>query len=433
MLWSICKQILNRKKSNGWILLALLLVFCLIWFMVDFFFVLEYNKSLTSHRDLNNTYYIELGTLAKTLPEYKEAEAEPSAGIANLYRIVNRIKEYPDVESVALCQSFSSLPGVGSYNGSEYRSATDSTKRAGIQRITFIPEEDYFRAFRHTSNQGKAISLTDFDWGNPSAVLISQMVAERLFPGESAIGKTIETSYKSPDAPRDQHLVVGVLDDLKRFNYNRPQGIIFFPQRISEQNYNYIYIAIRSKEHIPASRFIPAFKKQMSSNLRVGNYYLKNVKSLVAMEKETNNAMTNMVRSLSGLMLFFLINITLCVLGTFWYRVNVRKEEVGIRRAMGSNEAGIKKLFVLEGIILLTLILIPAMIIESQFIAAGLISTLGQSNSSYGDYLPDHTIVRFLITNAITWLLLAAIVVLAIWYPARSASRIKPVEALKDE
>lgn len=431
MLWNICKQIFNRKKSNGWIVLALLLVFCLTWFIVDFFFVLGYNKRLVSHRDMNNTYYIEVGTLAKNLPEYSEDEASPTASITNLYRMVSRIKDYPDVESVALCEGFYSLPGGGSYRASTYRDVNDTTKTSGAQILQFIPEEDYFRVFRHTSDKGQPFSLRDFDWGDPSTVIITRMVADQLFPGESAIGKVIE--HDGEDPPREQLRVVGVIDDVKRFYYNRPEGAIFIPRRITEENYSYIYIAVRSKENISASRFIADFKKQMSAELRVGNYYLKNVKSIIAIEKGNNYALANMIRSISGLMFFFLINIALCILGTFWYRVNIRKEEIGIRRAMGANEGGVRKLFIMEGILLLTLILIPAIIIEYQFVAAGVISTLGQSAMSYGDYLPDHTLIRFLITNAITWLLLAAIVVLAICFPAMSASRMKPVEALHYE
>jgi ABC-type lipoprotein release transport system permease subunit len=68
-----------------------------------------------------------------------------------------------------------------------------------------------------------------------------------------------------------------------------------------------------------------------------------------------------------------------------------------------------------------------------QFVYADLIETLGRDIKSYGDYLPDHAVLRFLITNLTTWLLMAGMVTLAIWYPTRSASRIKPVDALRDE
>ncbi len=436
MIRSLFKQLINRKKSNGWLLLALLFVFCLTWYMVDFFFVLAYNQSLISHRDLHNTYYLDITTLPKKHPEYKEAEEDRSLQVDNIYRIINRIKENPDVESVALCFDNSSLPGTGSYNNTTYRNPEDTIKTASVQRIIFAPEEDYFKVFHHTAdNEKKNVSVKDFDFGDPSAIIITQIVADQLFPGESPVGKIIEMNYKRPDFPRVQNRVVGVIDDLKRFDYNRPHGVGFFPQRLGDENYGQTRIVIRTRKNTSPNDFIAAFKKEMSAKLRVGNFYLKNIQSGVQVEKNTvyRFGMTNYIRIRTALMTFFLISIILCMLGTFWYRVNIRREEIGIRRAMGSNTGNIRQLFITEGLLLLTLIVPLAMLIEIQFIHAGLIQTLGKSRESYGDFLPDHTILRFLITNAITWLLMAATVVLAIWYPAHSASRIKPVDALRDE
>ena len=51
----IFTQIWNKRRSNGWLFVELLLVFCLLWYIVDFFFVLEYNRALPSCRDINHT------------------------------------------------------------------------------------------------------------------------------------------------------------------------------------------------------------------------------------------------------------------------------------------------------------------------------------------------------------------------------------------
>ncbi|MDR0748902.1 MAG: ABC transporter permease [Tannerellaceae bacterium] len=436
MLRIIWKQIVNRRKSNGWILLELLCVFCLAWYIVDFFFVLEYNRSLASHRDVRNTYRIDVGTLPASHAGYDTASAAPPAAIAHLQRVVARIKEYPDVESAGLCLGDYSLPGTGSFNGSTYRSAQDTLKTISIQRINFIAEEDYFKVFRHTSGRGgRPVSLADYDWGAPGVALVTRIVAETLFPGEEAVGKIIESTWVSPEYPREQYRIAGVTDDLKRFNYSRPHGVVFFPARIDESNYLYVSIAVRSRGHIPAARFMKEFRQQMSAPLRIGNYYLKNMASLVQVEAGTNYSfgITNTIRMHAALMAFFLVTVALCVLGAFLYRVNVRREEIGIRRAMGAGNHGIRWMFILEGLLLLSIAAIPAMIIEVQFISAGLIDTLGKHDMSPGDYLPDNGLLRFLITNLVTWLTLAGIIVPAILYPAWRAGRITPVEALRDE
>ena len=433
MLRIIFKQLLNRWKKNIWLALELLLVFCLVWYMVDYFFVLAYNKNLSSYRDTHNTYMLDIGTFSEKNPGYDTDAAEPAVALANFRRIIDRLKEYPEIESVAIAQH-SSFPELGSFSGSEYRNPEDTTRIASVQHCTFAPEGDYLKVFRHTADRGrKQVFLTDYDWGEPSHVLITRMMAEVLFSGEPATGKIIESTYKHPDHPRKQLRVAGVIDDVKRFDYLRPYSVIFIPERLTESNYLSMMIGFRIKGNIPAADFIPAFKKEMGGPLQVGNFYLRDIRYFPKIEQETNAYMTNEIRVRTAIMSFFSLCVFLCVLGTFWYRVNMRREEVGIRRAMGADTYAIRKLFLLEGLLLLSLIVLPAMLIEMQFVYAGLIDTLGQGSRSYGDYLPDHTAVRFLITNGITWLLMSAIITLAIWYPAHSASRVKPVDALRDE
>lgn len=435
MIQIIWKQLLNQRKKNIWIALELLLIFCLVWYMVDFFFVLGYNLSLTSHRDNKNTYMLQMATFSPNHPDYSETEAEPTAGLANFHRIINRLKEHPDIETVAIAPGYDSFPETGSNSETEYRELNDTTNVASAQFIRFMPEEDYLKVFHHTTDNGKkAVSVADYDWNDPSHVLVNRMMAEKLFPGQSAVGKTIERTYSAPDAPRGQYKIMGVVDDVKRLPFLRPNAMIFRTERLSEDNFAWAVIAFRTKDNKPSTQFASAFKKEMSSKLRIGNYYLQNVSAFTDMASDLSyrSGTTNTIRLRTALMVFFLASIFLCVLGTFWYRVNVRREEIGIRRALGSDVNSISWLFVVEGLLLLTLAVPVAMLIEGQFIFAGVIETLGAHYLSYGNYLPDHTILRFLITNAFAWLLMAAVMILAIWYPAHSASRIPPVEALRN-
>jgi hypothetical protein len=436
MLNHIIKIIWNQRKKNGWIAFELLLIFCLVWYMADYFFVLGYNKSLPSHRDNRNTYMLQMSTYSQLHPRFSEQEAEPAAALANFRRIIDRLREHPDVESIALAPGYDSFPETGSRSDTEYRSADDTTKVADAQFIRFIPEEDYFNVFRHTADNGrKAISAAAYDWNDPSAVLVNRMLEERLFPGRSAVGKIIEKTWVRPDALRDQYRIIGVIDDTKRNPYIRPNAVIFRTERLNEENFAGATIAFRSKSNQPPAQFIPLFKKEMTGKLQAGNYYLQNVSAFtdMAVNLDYRTGLTNGIRLRTVLMVFFLSNIFLCVLGTFWYRVNVRREEIGIRRALGSDARGAGRLFIAEGLLLLTIIVPVAMFIEYQFILAGVIDTMGASNLSYGKYLPDHTPLRFLITNAFTWLIMGSMVFIGAWYPARSATLLKPVDALRDE
>jgi ABC-type antimicrobial peptide transport system permease subunit len=134
-------------------------------------------------------------------------------------------------------------------------------------------------------------------------------------------------------------------------------------------------------------------------------------------------------------MTFVLLNIILCGVGTLWSRVNARREETGIRQALGETQWGIRNLYLLEGICLLCIAALLAMVIEYQFVHAGMIETMGRGRGNLVDsaYLTDRTIPRFLITNGITWLIMAAVIFAAIWIPARRAAAMQAADALHYE
>ena len=431
MLKHILKQLWNRRRANVWIGVELLLVFCLLWYIVDYFFVLEYNKSLPSCRDLNHSWLVDVALLPEEHPEYQQGESDSTALENNYYRLLDRIRNYKEVEEIAVLSTWS-RPGGGSYAGAYFRSRQDTTRRGSGQTITFDPQTDYFKVFRYTTQDGKPVSVADFDWSDPKAMVIGHQVAEAFFPGGNAAGQVLE-SPRNPE--QDYFIIKGVIGDAKRFDYQRPQLVFYRAERINADNIGEMEIAVRARESVPDARFLQDFKNAMSRELRIGNFYLKGVKSYNRINKDTEFSfgMTSSVRIRTAMTLFFLINIMLCVMGTFWYRIRVRREEIGLRMAMGSTRADIRKMLLWEGICLLTVMMITAVLVEMQFVYLGLIDTLGGGNSSSVTYLPDRTVLRFILTNCLTWVVLAVAIVAAIWLPADKAAKMAPAEALHYE
>lgn len=430
MIKIIFKQIINRRKSNIWIALELLVVFCVLWYIVDYFFVYSYNRNITSYRNIQNTFLVEISQFPDNHPQYSVEDDVPENKYRNYNRLLERIKQYPEVESMSI-SFYNTYPGSPNGHMGGHLNPQDSTKSAIVNRVFFDPEWDFFRVFQHTIQEGgKIVSSGDFDFGNPKNVVLSELAADKLFPGESAVGKQMRVSRGST-----LFNIVGVIDNIKRFDYLRPIALAFFPIRLDENNLGDAQISLRIKNGTSTNRFISDFKKAMTKELRIGNFFLSDITSFNKVNDNTNYryGITNTVRTRTILMSFLLFSIMLCLLGIFWYRVNTRKEEIGIRRAMGATAGTIRQLFIWEGLLLLACILIPALIIEFQFVSLGVIETLGQSAETMGMYLPDKTILRFLLTNLITCAIMTGIIIISIWYPATTASHISPVEALKDE
>lgn len=100
---------------------------------------------------------------------------------------------------------------------------------------------------------------------------------------------------------------------------------------------------------------------------------------------------------------------------------------------MGATKEKIHYLFMTEGMVLLTCILVPAVLIEIQLVYADLMYTLGYLEETQGLFLPDYMGLRLLITNLLTYLLLAVVMMVSIWYPVWKAGKITPIEALRDD
>lgn len=426
MLKMIFIQLWNRKRNNLWILIELLLIFCLVWYMVDYFFVLGYNESLPMNRDITHAWQVNVKLLPQDHPDYVAGESDSTALEDNYARVLDRLSQCERVEAVAVMSTYSS-PNSGSYMGNGFRNAEDSLKEAWGQMLYFDPRYDFFRVFDYRSPDNKPVSVGDFDWADPQAMVVGKLVSDELFGGGQGIGRQVVNDYES-------HVIKGVVGDIKRFSYLRPQGTFYLPMKADAGNIGDMEIAIRSSDAYPDAVFLRQFKEKMYDELRIGNFYLQSIKSYKQIEEQTaaSFGQTGNVRIYSALLLFFLLNILLCVMGTFWFRIRVRHEEVGVRMAMGATSQSILWQFFVEGLCLLAIVTLPALLIEIQFVYTGMIDTLGQDEVN-PIYLPDRTLLRFLLTNCITWVVLACVILMAIWIPAKRASRMVPAEALHYE
>ncbi|MDR1406932.1 MAG: FtsX-like permease family protein [Tannerella sp.] len=438
MIRSILTQLWNCRKANFSVLLELLLVFGLVWYITDFLFVYAFNLGIPNHRDMRHTWQVNIDLLQPDHPEYRAEENEPQALYDNYHRILRILQDYPGVEAVGMASN-RAAPGSGNYRGRHVYSTDDTTRHVDVQEMDIYPGTDYFRVFRHTRDNGAGpVSVNDFDWtGVQRPVVVSRSVAEALFPGENAVGKQM---VANPSATDMAVTIAGVVDDTKRFDYLRPRHVVYSAiQQMDSWGIQmwrfYAVTAIRSDASLPDSRFAEDFSEAMTGDLRAGNFFFNELVPYEKMAADTSDrfGVTSTLNIRVYLMAFFLLNILLCITGTFWYRVNVRRSEIGLRKAMGATNASVRSMFILEGLCLLSLAAPVAMCIELQFVGAGLIDTFGKNWGADTDkvYLIDRAALRFAITNGITWAILAAVILAAISIPARRAVALPSSEALR--
>ena len=145
---------------------------------------------------------------------------------------------------------------------------------------------------------------------------------------------------------------------------------------------------------------------------------------------EVMNGDTDKVNSQAIVVLFLLVNVFLGLIGTFWFRTRRRRSEIALRLAMGSTKNQVFRLLAGEGLLLLALVTIPAMIICYNIGIAEF--TIGRTEL-ISTWPVEWSFVRFLLGSLAAWFLIAFMVMVGIWFPARQAMKIQPAEALHEE
>ncbi len=242
------------------------------------------------------------------------------------------------------------------------------------------------------------------------AVLVSRTLAESMFPGESALGKSIYTFAKTP------HRIVGVIEDLVHThpdpgNHNRPT--LLMPIRPA---YNGGVFVLRTD---PANTDA-VLKAAKETLVKSGG----NLKRLVVYEKTMKEMRSDYYRQdrsmvwLLGGVCFGLLVVTafgIVGLASFW--VQQRTRMIGTRRALGATQGQILRYFQTENFLLSTV-----------GIAIGMAMAYGISVLLMREYELPRLPLYYLPIGALTLWLLGQI---AVWTPARRAALLPPVAALR--
>ena len=197
-----------------------------------------------------------------------------------------------------------------------------------------------------------------------------------------------------------------------------------FPRSVMIEFENPAYLQLSLRVRPDADHgFMDALMADADRLYRVGNVYMLDVQPFSQLRYISELENVNEVKTQLCILGFLLLNIFLGVVGTFWFRTQHRRKEVALRMAMGSTRRGIFVRLITEGLLLLTLAAVPAALIALNIGIAELIDV---------SQLPFDS-ARFLQALLLSWLLMALMIVVGVWYPARRAMKIQPAEALHDE
>jgi putative ABC transport system permease protein len=291
----------------------------------------------------------------------------------------------------------------------------DEMKSACILTLRVSP--GYFEALG-VHVEGRLPTWAETDAG-AGPIVISRSLAQRFWPGESAIGKGIRCCYNGTTYYR----VIGVSEDLRGNGFDQPPvQAVFFPMVAMadaplEGTPRYMEVIVRSRSG-NAHALTPAVKRAITElDVQVP---IANERSL---EQVVARSMAKRTFTLTLLGIASVMALVLSAIGLYGvvsYVVGERRGEIGIRVALGARRSEVGRMIVMQSVRL------AAIGVVVGVVAA--LATTRLMQSLLFEVQPTDPATLALV--AVGLVVLAA---LASWVPARRAMRVDPVEALRSQ
>ena len=365
------------------------------------------------------TMRIKLPQIPYTVGEY-DRTLSPQAELVRK-QIRERLQALPGVKAV-------SVAGTSPLGGCVNRMISVGSQpppRGGGENapwVCFHPvSPDYFRTLQIPLLKGRDFTERD-NQSSPAVAVINETLARRYFPSEDPIGKLVRLGYMANEEPPRE--IVGVVRDSRQILTRKPYPAVYGPYSQLPPGFKWdeveerivISFVVRSSTD-PAS-LAPAMRRIVSEVAR--DAPVLDIRTIDDLRQET----LQWEQFYAWLLAVFAgLAVVLAAVGVFGvtsYSVTRRTHEIGIRMALGGHLSDILKLVLKQGLIL-----------SFIGVAIGLVAAFGLTRllaSWLQEVKPTDPL-----TFAAVSLMLIAVALLACYIPARRATKVDPMVALRYE
>jgi putative ABC transport system permease protein len=333
----------------------------------------------------------------------------PPKRVAFFTELLQRIDSLPGVQSAS---AINHLPLSGdmwtlSFTIEGRPAPGPGEKQGAVYRII---RPDYFRTMGATLLKGRDFTAHDND-GSPPVVIINEQFAERHWPNEDPLGKRIRVS--EDDELRE---IVGVVKPLKQDQWTAEPKLEMYLPHLQSPAPRALTLVVRSNGDPLA--LVAGIENQVWSidkNLPVSD--ITTMEQVVAQSIEQQRFNMFLLGLFAGVALILAM---VGIYGVMSESVASRTHEIGIRMALGAQAADVLRMVVRQGMAL---------------------AAIGIGIGLFGAFWLTQFMSRLLFeispTDRITFLLIplivALIVLCACLIPARRATKVDPLEALRYE
>jgi predicted permease len=364
----------------------------------------SFSRLLTGQRAFDSRH-VTLAQVDLYNPQYGDtASGSDKVRAAFIDRALESLGSLPAVQSVAMTSEMP-LAGETWIDGIERPDHPVSSNEEPHANMRWV-SPGYLDTLKIPLLEGRNLQASDRD--HPFSALISQQAARAIWPGEDPLGKTFTTGDV------EIFTVVGVVADARINDLKTTSNMVYLPYW---QNPGWrVYFFLRSSR--PASELIDSIRREIwKIDPQVAIPVLKSLDDQVSDSVATERFQTILLSSFGVAALLLAL---LGVYGVLAYSVSLREQEFGIRIALGSGKAALMRLVIRQAAF-------PVVGGILAGLAVSLVVTRWIRTLLYETSAADPAAI------AATIMLLLAAALLAALLPARRASSVDPIKALKTE
>jgi putative ABC transport system permease protein len=341
-------------------------------------------------------------TFQVNLPAGRYAEPERRAAFHVAFQ--DRLAAIPGVRAAG---AVSRLPVTGTYH-TWNAGRTDRPENAGVSADQRVVEGRFFEALGIRMLRGRSFNRQDA--ATPRQVVINDRLARTLFPGEDPVGRRLRVAGGEAE-------IIGVVADVAVGARVATPSIVYHLHRQFAANRNWDLTGVVSSDR-PAAGLLDDIRRELHSIdpalvLHQPRPLVEVIGRGIAQERF----------AMLVVAAYAVLALTLAAVGLYGvlsYAVSRRQREMGIRLALGAQPGAVRTLVVREGGLLA--IAGAALGLASAFAVTRALGTL-----LFGVTARDP--MTFVLAAAT----LIAIALIASWIPARAATRIDPIQALRGD
>jgi putative ABC transport system permease protein len=348
---------------------------------------------------------------------------EKTAGLAQVARDAReRLDAIPGVEQSAFSCCLPLMVGYGLPFNVVGRPTGKSRWTGGSSWMSATP--GYFSVFKIPIVRGRDFTEQD-DGSAPGVVIINETFAKKYFPKQNPLGQQLLIGKGvGPQFTENPRQIVGVVADVHDGGLNRdPFPLMIVPTAqvtdgLTKLNSNIQAMFWVMRTHGDPHQYVGAITRQL--RLATGGFPVAHVRPMteIVVASTARQDFNMLLLTIFGAVALILAAIG--IYGLMAYSVQQRTQEMGIRMALGADRGRIRGLVVWQGMRL-------AIVGVVLGIAAAFGLTRFLASFLFGVKSWDPLVF------AMVPVVLSAVALLAVWFPATRASRLDPQQALRIE